>query len=112
MQRRLKLIAWLLLATVSVLPIAAQVSPIETAPQSAGCDEHGGTMPSRPASYACCQGGHDAAVPQEAFSLRGLLGQVSSILDFAATLVGLTEPSLASLPPASDSPPLAISLRI
>jgi len=107
-----KLLTCVLLGIVVALPVAAQSVSFLAAAQSAGCDEHGGTMPSHPASYACCQGAHDAVALQRTFSVHDLFGDV-----FLTTYCPLSNASLADLgiplvPLTSDSPPLLISLRI
>ena len=112
MLRGLKPVAWLLLAIALAFPVVAQVSSLAALPPPAGCDEHGGTMPFQPASYTCCQGGHDTAALQEAFSLRAVPGHVSSALDSPASPVISVDLFLTPLPLPSDSPPLSISLRI
>jgi len=112
MQLSLKFIAWFLLAIVMVLPVTAQISPLETSAPPAGCEEHGGSRPSQPSSYICCQGGHDTAAVQEVFTVPGCCGQGSSVSDSVVPLASFTGPQIAAVPLPSDSPPLSISLRI
>lgn len=112
MQQSFKLVTGLLLVMMIALPVAAQISLLKPTARATGCDEHGGTMPPHPVSYACCQAGHNTAAVQEAFSWRNSPGRVLATLDASTSAVSLTEAGIALVPMASDSPPLSISLRI
>jgi hypothetical protein len=65
-------LALLLLTTLAVTPMAAQIVPLLTAsPQPAGCHQHGSKTPApRSTDHACCEAGHSTALLQESFSLR------------------------------------------
>jgi len=108
----LKPVAWILLALIIALPAMAQASAFEKPSQTAGCDQHSDRMPSQPASYTCCQSGHDTAALQRIFNLHAASGQMSSVLDSASPTASLTDVSIPPTPLVSDSPPLPVSLRI
>lgn len=110
----------LLNASVATLP-GAQTMPQAVAPVShvAGCHRHGPmsdgpAIPSpAPVSYQCCVSGHQAALPNVAFSLRfhgALLGNVNDARNLGSDLASNPVPLVFVVP--SDSPPITTSLRI
>jgi hypothetical protein len=111
MQRSLKPVTWFLLFIIVALPVVAQASAAEMTPQSAGCDEHGGTGPSHPASFVCCQNGHDSAVVQKVFSFDRSICQITLLSNFLPD-GSLAGPSVTLLPASSSSPPFLFSLRV
>jgi hypothetical protein len=112
MPRSLKLVACFLIVVVIAAPLVAQIAPLETPSSSAGCDEHSGPQPTHPASYSCCQGGHDTAALQRAFSLRYSPAPVSSKSGSLILIPNLSEPAVAALSGSFGSPPSFLNLRI
>ena len=112
MRGGVKLVVWLLLASVIALPVAAQLASPATTGQSSGCDEHGKTTPAPSSNYACCQAGHDTAALQETFRLPDLAGNFISNFDSHTAAVNSSGETLVPAPLLSASPPFIISLRI
>jgi hypothetical protein len=72
MQNVSRAVAALLLSTLAIVPLAAQVALL-TAPHAkpAGCHQHEHPSPVPPSTnYSCCKAGHSTALLQEAFTLR------------------------------------------
>lgn len=111
MQLSSKPVAFFLLLVTVALPVIAQASPFVSASAAAGCDEHNGNPPSQPVSFICCQGGHDTAVVQRAFSVDRCLSQLSLTSNFLSP-ASAAEPSMVFQPVSSGSPPALVRLRV
>jgi hypothetical protein len=115
----LRMIAVGLLGAIFVALPGAQAlaeAPFSGAParHPAGCHSHGPATPSRaPASYQCCVSGHNAAVPNAAFSSRPLEARICGLI-----VILPSRPDAASgrfsviFVVPSNSPPGAAPLRI
>jgi hypothetical protein len=110
----------LLIATAANLP-GMQAMPSTAAPAShpAGCHGHtpgsqGPAIPSpAPTSYQCCVSGHQAALPNVAFSLRSHAALLCNLNDGASLDSDLAPDALPVVfVVPSDSPPVTGSLRI
>ena len=111
-----KILAVLLLTAMAAVSAAGQqgltMAPMEARP--AGCHHDGAKPPAhKPASYRCCQSGHDSAIV-----LTPFVTQLSSAqLAFAGELVSdsFTVPTQSSFPSlmiACPDPPRTILLRV
>src|SRR5258708_7427026 len=59
---------------VMFVGVQALALPVPPPAHSAGCHEHGGTVPApSPASYQCCVEGHHAAIPGGTFTPPALV---------------------------------------
>jgi hypothetical protein len=110
----------LLIATAAAL-LDAQTMPITAAAAShpAGCHsrapiDHAPAIPSpAPVSYQCCVSGHQAALPNVAFSLRSNSALLCDLESGASVGSDLAPNSLLVVfVVPSDSPPIVAPLRI
>ena len=105
----------LLIATAAALPGAvAMPSAVAPARKPAGCHGHAPAIPSpAPVSYQCCVSGHQAALPNVAFSHRydaAVLYHLKSCVSLGSNIIPDALPVVFVVP--SDSPPITGSLRI
>jgi len=118
------LVAVLLLTAVAAVSLAAEEpSLMGAAPvRPVGCHQHGATPhgatqdgatppASAPASYRCCQLGHNSAVLQSSLASQTSL-VVSTSDSTLAAIVFATPTSLRSLTVSSADPPHTIPLRV
>jgi hypothetical protein len=116
----LRMVAVLLLLTMATALPGAHVLPFSVTQSGhpAKCHGHGPATPSpAPTSYQCCVNGHQAAIPNAAFSLRSSLGSVAAQVDrldgrelSRLDFVRIFRSGLFVVP--SISPPDAAPLRI
>jgi hypothetical protein len=114
-ERRSNLLAVLLL-TMSVTFSTVgqdvfQLVAIQARP--AACHQHGSNGPdSRPASYRCCQLGHNSAIVQISLSSHPSVGEATAVsqLGRAPTIVS-ADPTLRTLTTSAD-PPITSPLRV
>src|ERR1700730_13970224 len=121
MHAGLRIVGLVLLTATAVALPGAQTMLSAAAPAShpAGCHSHGPVqngpaIPSpAPVSYQCCVSGHQAALPNMAFSLRSNVAMHCNLND-GASLGSHVAPNalLAIFVAPSDSPPVTGSLRI
>jgi hypothetical protein len=109
----MRMVATLLLLTITAALPAAQAMPFG-ARHAAGCHNHGPANPSpAPTSYQCCVNGHHAAVLSVSFSLRFATAQVGrSNSEDGPRLALLLGMNSAMFVVPSNSPPGAAPLRI
>ena len=118
------LVAVLLLTAVAAVSLAAEEpSLMGAAPvRPVGCHQHGATPhgatqdgatppASAPASYRCCQLGHNSAVLQNSLTSQPSL-VVSTSDSTLAAIVFATPAGLRSLTVSSPDPPHTIPLRV
>jgi len=106
-----------LLGTIfAALPGAQTLAAFPAAPAGhpAGCHSHRPPTPSpAPASYQCCVSGHDAAIPNAAFSSRPLEARICSVAVAQQVRLDSSSDRLSvTFVVPSNSPPGAVSLRI
>jgi hypothetical protein len=114
-ERRSNLLAVLLL-TMSVTLSAVgqdlfQLVAIQVRP--AACHQHGSNGPdSRPASYRCCQLGHNSAIVQISFSSHLCVSEATAVSQSGPTLTIVSaDPTLRTLTTSAD-PPNTSPLRV
>jgi hypothetical protein len=104
----------LLIAMAAALPGPRAMAFPPMAGHPAGCHGHGPATPTRvPTSYQCCATGHQAALPNAAFSFCSPAAQFCR-LNAGESFGSDVAPDLpaAALVAPSDSPPITTSLRI
>jgi hypothetical protein len=115
-KRATKLMPIFLLTLMVAVSLAGQESTlmVAVAGPSAGCHQHGAKPPaSTPASYRCCQTGHDSAILQNSFVTQLSLSRlVTTSGSSNAPSAMPIEGSLKSLMISSPDPPHTIPLRV
>ncbi|HEY6370975.1 MAG TPA: hypothetical protein VIX37_10375 [Candidatus Sulfotelmatobacter sp.] len=110
----LRMVAVVLLLTMAAMPGAqAMPFPAVEAAHPAGCHGQGPATPvPSPTNYQCCANGHQAAMPNAAFSIGLMVAQICSLEHCdGAGLRFVSLPSAVFVVP-SNSPPGAVPLRI
>ena len=110
----LRMVALLLLITMSAMP-SAQAMPFPAAQTGhpAGCHGHGPATPlPSQTDFQCCANGHQAAMPNAAFSIYSTAAQVCSLVDSDRDGLEFVSFGSSLLVAPSYSPPGAVPLRI
>jgi hypothetical protein len=113
MKSHFKLVAGLLLATVTLSPLGPQQLPnLRAAEHPVGCHGHGGKIPApAPTSYHCCQTGHDAAALQYSYRFADLAA-ATQIGCFVEPVVAIERGHFDSLKPSFGYSPGSNPLRV
>jgi hypothetical protein len=105
-----KCAVWLIVAAVSVNALMAhEIVSSTQVPQSAGCHESGNKAPA-PASYQCCQAGHDVAIVKASVVPTPIAED--SVRVQVLSSVTSVESLVVTLPEISGGPPGIFQLRI